>query len=313
VIITEVAFAVPASEGGDWVEIYNAGSMSVDISGYMLTDIDGTDTVFAASAVTLDPAEYAVIHWDSSGTDETDGTSDTNGNGYFDLYVSDTTLTATDDQLGLHDGSGYVDAVIWSDNDTTVGDTGIADFNILAPDQWNYADVDTVAEYNARSWINSDDIESGHSLARYLDPGTPVYADSNKKTDWYHETNPTPGEQTDKTLVELASFTATGHDDYVQVEWETASEIDNDGFNLWRSEAEAGSYTQLNADLIPARGGPTTGASYSYDDEAVTNGVTYWYKLEDVDLYGVSTFHGPVSAVAGRGYRLYLPLVLKGS
>jgi hypothetical protein len=31
-----------------------------------------------------------------------------------------------------------------------------------------------------------------------------------------------------------------------------------------------------------------------------------------VDLYGVSTFHGPVVAVAGRVYRLYLPLVLKG-
>ena len=114
------------------------------------------------------------------------------------------------------------------------------------------------------------------------------------------------------TVVVLASFTATAHDGYVLVEWETASEMDNDGFNLWRGQAQAGPYTQLNTDLIPARGGPTTGASYSYLDDAVSNGVTYWYKLEDVDIHGMSTFHGPVVAVAGRGYRLYLPLVLKG-
>jgi hypothetical protein len=114
------------------------------------------------------------------------------------------------------------------------------------------------------------------------------------------------------TLLELASFTATPHDGYVLVEWKTASEMDNAGFNVWRSETEAGSYTQLNAALIPAQGGPTTGASYSYDDDAVTNSVTYWYKLEDLDLYGVSTLHGPVSATPRQLHWLYLPLLLKG-
>jgi len=83
-------------------------------------------------------------------------------------------------------------------------------------------------------------------------------------------------------------------------------------FSLWRSEAEAGPYTRLNAQLIPARGGPTTGASYSYDDEAVTNGITYWYKLEDVDTHGVSTFLEPLSATPHQLHWLYLPLLLKG-
>ena len=101
-----------------------------------------------------------------------------------------------------------------------------------------------------------------------------------------------------KTVITLASFTATGHAGYVVVEWETASEMDNYGFNVWRSQAPDGSYTQINARLIPARGGPVFGASYSYDDETVSNGVTYWYKLEDVDLYGVSTMHGPVWATS---------------
>lgn len=166
---------------------------------------------------------------------------------------------------------------------------------------------------DAGAWTDSDSIAASESLARYLDPGTPAYADSNRKTDWYEETTPSQGSANSQTVIALASFTATGHASYMLVEWETASEIDNASFNLWRSEAEAGLYTKLNADLIPARGGPTIGASYSYLDEAVTNGVTYWYKLEDVDLYGVSTFHGPVSATLWRLHRIYLPLLLRES
>ena len=54
------------------------------------------------------------------------------------------------------------------------------------------------------------------------------------------------------------------------------------------------------------------GASYSYIDDTVANGITYYYKLEDVDIYGTSTFHGPVSATPARVFRTFLPLVVKG-
>jgi hypothetical protein len=40
-------------------------------------------------------------------------------------------------------------------------------------------------------------------------------------------------------------------------------------------------------------------------------GITYYYKLEDVDFNGVSTFHGPVSATPLLVRRIYLPLVVK--
>ena len=32
----------------------------------------------------------------------------------------------------------------------------------------------------------------------------------------------------------------------------------------------------------------------SFVDEDVTNRSTYWYMLEDIDLNGLSTMHGPV-------------------
>jgi hypothetical protein len=45
--------------------------------------------------------------------------------------------------------------------------------------------------------------------------------------------------------MDLLSFTATGDIQSITVDWETASEIDNMGFNLYRATAEDGA---LNAD-----------------------------------------------------------------
>ncbi len=113
------------------------------------------------------------------------------------------------------------------------------------------------------------------------------------------------------TAIELISFTAEAGAGSVTLAWETAAEIDNEGFNLWRGEATDGPYAKLNASLIPAQGDPDTGAGYEYVDSDVVKGVTYYYKLEDVDLHGVSTFHGPLSATAGPIHPLYLPFIMK--
>ena len=42
-----------------------------------------------------------------------------------------------------------------------------------------------------------------------------------------------------------------------------------------------------------------SGASYEYVDTDVKNRKTYYYKLEDIDVNGVATFHGPMSATPG--------------
>jgi len=97
--------------------------------------------------------------------------------------------------------------------------------------------------------------------------------------------------------VTLASFTAAGGDGQVLLEWETASEINNIGFNLWRSTSQAGGYVRLNAWLIPSKAlGSVVGADYDYTDREVINGTTYYYKLESIATDGSSEFHGPISA-----------------
>ena len=68
------------------------------------------------------------------------------------------------------------------------------------------------------------------------------------------------------TLIALSSFTATPKNKEVILEWKTESEIDNAGFNLYRSESENGEYMKINTSLIPAQGSSTQGASYEFID-----------------------------------------------
>ncbi|HUT83216.1 MAG TPA: choice-of-anchor D domain-containing protein, partial [Thermodesulfobacteriota bacterium] len=111
---------------------------------------------------------------------------------------------------------------------------------------------------------------------------------------------PLSGEGITPTVIQLSSFTASSSDREVILSWTTESEIDNAGFNLYRSESENGEYVKLNSSLIPAQGSPTSGATYQYIDKDVKNRTTYFYKIEDIDLNGKSTMHGPVSAVPRR-------------
>jgi hypothetical protein len=112
------------------------------------------------------------------------------------------------------------------------------------------------------------------------------------------------------TVITLVSFTARGYDGRVEIGWVTASEIDTDGFYVRRREGQEGSYTRINPLLIPSRGGPVVGATYHYTDEAVTNSTIYYYQLEEVDIYGHSTLYGPVPAMAGTRFWIYLPSIL---
>ncbi|MEK6704792.1 MAG: hypothetical protein AABZ06_03305, partial [Bdellovibrionota bacterium] len=99
------------------------------------------------------------------------------------------------------------------------------------------------------------------------------------------------------TSVSLLSFTATGYDGTVFVDWTTGLETNHIGFNVYRSTRPDGGYVQVNSTVIRntfsydlMRG------KYRYADADVVNGVTYYYYIEDIDLDNTRTRHGPVSA-----------------
>jgi len=84
----------------------------------------------------------------------------------------------------------------------------------------------------------------------------------------------------------------------VLVEWTTETEVETAGFNLYRSESPAGPYVKVNPALIPGASDPLLGGRYVYTDTNVIAGRTYYYKLEDVELDGATTLHGPIEVVA---------------
>ena len=105
---------------------------------------------------------------------------------------------------------------------------------------------------------------------------------------------------TTPSAVTLSYFDAQAVRDRIAVSWQTASEIDNVGFNLYRAESADGPRLQLNQGIIPSLSpGSTSGADYRFVDTTVKYGRTYFYWLEDVDIYGVTTEHGPVQVVFG--------------
>ena len=121
------------------------------------------------------------------------------------------------------------------------------------------------------------------------------------------------------TVIALSQFEALPGDGTVTLMWTTQSEKETAGFNIYRgkvgfgrsgrvasdSELDSVEMEKINTTLIPAKGSATSGAEYTYTDDDVKNGFTYVYKLEDVDMNGVATEHGPVTATPRWIYSLF--------
>ncbi|MBN1920142.1 MAG: hypothetical protein JW892_02765 [Anaerolineae bacterium] len=100
------------------------------------------------------------------------------------------------------------------------------------------------------------------------------------------------------TAVVLVYFTGVPTGAGVRLTWETATELNTLGFNLYRAEALGAPRVRINGVLIPSQApGGVFGATYTFVDAAVTPDATYFYWLEEVDTQGVTTLYGPVSVL----------------
>ncbi len=96
------------------------------------------------------------------------------------------------------------------------------------------------------------------------------------------------------SAVVLFDFSMLADDNgQVQVCWQTASELDTLGFDVYREEN--GAWVKVNAAVIAAQGWPQggIGASYCVDDHGARVDGTYRYKLVEYETTGAVLEYGP--------------------
>jgi hypothetical protein len=93
---------------------------------------------------------------------------------------------------------------------------------------------------------------------------------------------------------------AIRYEDGVSLQWRTGFEVENLGFNIYREEGNSGKRIRVNPQVIAGSAlmvGSTTalgaGKSYAWFDNLDANkNAQYW--IEDIDLDGQSSWHGPI-------------------
>ncbi len=98
--------------------------------------------------------------------------------------------------------------------------------------------------------------------------------------------------------VELSSFRAVGKGNTVELKWNTATELNNHGFDVERRSSSnelspANNWTKVS--FIPGTGSTNTASSYCYTDVISVNG-KYSYRLKQIDNNGAGTYSMIVEA-----------------
>jgi len=70
----------------------------------------------------------------------------------------------------------------------------------------------------------------------------------------------------------------------VEITWETATEQQTAGFNIYRSNNPDSDFVLVNEnELIDSQGSPVSGARYEFIDDSVVAGESYYYVLEEIE------------------------------
>lgn len=169
--------------------------------------------------------------------------------------------------IQLDVGSGF--STIFMDSEISIDseeNTGI--------DLSDYSDITTadfrLCGFGASSTLGTFDIEATSSF------------DGNNGLVLFAEEAITP--------ITLATFDVYPKSDTTLIEWTTAAEIDNAGYNIYGGPSIDGPWIRLNASMIAATGSPTESANYS----AMFASNAVYYLLEDVNYSGEATRHPPL-------------------
>lgn len=119
---------------------------------------------------------------------------------------------------------------------------------------------------------------------------------------------PTVTPRVPPTALNLLYFTATANGERLELNWETAFELQVQAFQLWRGTSDNRADAQLlTPPMIASRGSAGAGAAYEYEDANVQLGTQYTYWLVAVNSDGnteeLDSIHGELLQ------SIYLPLL----
>lgn len=103
----------------------------------------------------------------------------------------------------------------------------------------------------------------------------------------------------DPVPVELESFSAVSIKNYVELDWSTATETNNRGFEIERRFAEGNSGWQ-NIGFVQGSGTSSSAKEYSFVDKSITTVGNYYYRLKQIDFDGKFEYSNQAAVVVDK-------------
>jgi endonuclease I len=270
VIISEI-MANPddvSDADGEWFEVYNPGSVDVDMNGWTISDNDDDDALITESVI-VPAGGFAVL---CKNDDEAanggiacdyDFVSDSSPN---DFYIAN----GADELVLSSGGRTEIDRVEYDRGGDWPGQTGASMVYLDAPEGNNNT---------AAAWDNATAREG-----RYDDPGSDLGSPG------VNGTGPV-------LPVEIVRFTARRDGEAVRLTWATASETKNAGFGVERS-VDGSAFEQVA--YLAGAGTTTRSQTYRHVDRGVPfTAERIRYRLRQVDYDGAVTYWGEVEVRRG--------------
>lgn len=266
IVINEVLYdPVGTDTGNECIELKNIGSSTIDLTGFDLYPDDIGYFTFPATSLT--PGSLLVVHLRQSGT-----------NSPTDVYHATPTSN-----LGNSSGS----AALF--NSTTHSSSTLVSFV-----QWGASNnAWSSAAVTAGLWTATTDsvpqVAEGHSI-EYDGSGI-------SRSDWFDQSSPTLGLQ-NALPVTWVSFGARATDGGILLEWTTAEEPDNYGFEIERRAMSSPPGDWKEVGFVVSEGVRAAGTDYRFVDTVGAPG-RWAYRLRQIDRSGSSSVSRTVEVESG--------------
>jgi hypothetical protein len=103
------------------------------------------------------------------------------------------------------------------------------------------------------------------------------------------------------TAAAPAATPVPGEPPFNRLKWSTASEVDNFGFDIYRSTSEEGPFERLTSQPIPGAGTVDEPRYYEYRDTSIDLGVEYFYYVESISVNGIRERFSPIIRAPAKG------------